>query len=454
MRTIEAPEVRQPVNAKIEPVQEPTAATEPTKPAKSAVSNTKPQVQREKREFTMSDDELDMLNTIYRATVNTVNLAREERTLVAKLEDVRGELNGNRETRDSLIKQLPEWLLKTRDGIELSSEDLENPSDDIELSSGSSVSDNETPADQANPKTNWRNQPTIEFAEGVSGLGERKLNTLADSFPTVGELNDARIRAANSRQHFSSELPNGLGKRIADELTERLMSAETNGDTRPASEVVEPRVEASGEAVSAEIATDEVVLSDDWITGTVKQLRDDNGGDYSFQFDADVWQEGYDAFTQSNSIDECPDDLTDDYRTDWLVGWLAAEAVRENADSATPKAEKSSEPVDGSAEPDESVESVANEQYDDVEDTASVADDSPGADAMTTDELLAFSASLGDDSNPDTSCKSSKDHWTEGYEAGVDEQEASDCPLLEIDAEQQRDWIRGWFEGCMVGEGL
>ena len=80
------------------------------------------------------------------------------------------------------------------------------------------------PAPAAVGSLAWRSIPAIRVCNEpspIKGLGAGKLATLAEKFPTLGDLEDARVATAGKGLH--TVLPNGCGKGLGELLTERII---------------------------------------------------------------------------------------------------------------------------------------------------------------------------------------------------------------------------------------
>lgn len=103
----------------------------------------------------------------------------------------------------------------------------------------------------------WQDTPTDELLDGVKGLGAKKLEAIVDLAPTAGKLEELRGEASRQCKSFADVLPKGCGQSIADAIEDRLVQLVANHNTPPASEQVEPRVEAESPASEADEETSE-----------------------------------------------------------------------------------------------------------------------------------------------------------------------------------------------------
>lgn len=111
-----------------------------------------------------------------------------------------------------------------------------------------------TPAsvDDSNTDQSWRLIPTDKVLEGVERLSEKKQELIIDQFPTLGDLQDARVEAAKEWLHFSKKLPKGIGETMADRIAERVL--DEVGRYSP--DLVEPKQVAAAPATPASSNSD------------------------------------------------------------------------------------------------------------------------------------------------------------------------------------------------------
>lgn len=69
----------------------------------------------------------------------------------------------------------------------------------------------------------WREMPTGEVCEGISGLGAKKLEALIALAPTLGKLVDLQAQAYNG--DFREQLPDGFGVKIAEKIENAIEAA-------------------------------------------------------------------------------------------------------------------------------------------------------------------------------------------------------------------------------------
>lgn len=80
-----------------------------------------------------------------------------------------------------------------------------------------------TAADKPISETvDWRKIPTLDIAQGIDGLGKKKLESIVDLFPTLGHLMDVRTEASKDFKPFHTLLPKGVGEAIGTELINRM----------------------------------------------------------------------------------------------------------------------------------------------------------------------------------------------------------------------------------------
>lgn len=186
----------------------------------------------------------------------------------------------------------------------------------------------------------WRSMPTANLTalSSIKGLGKGKRTALTEAFPTLGELESARARAADQRTHFSKQLPKGIGNDMADAIENALLAAMNSTANVPMGEVpTEPASEeatSDGEAANEETASDEtpawkkeVEADDRQILKRAEELDTGEPGCLDQKLDGKGWwQSGYDAWKEGYKQTDCTI-VPGPERDDWLRGWLAADVV-------------------------------------------------------------------------------------------------------------------------------
>lgn len=71
----------------------------------------------------------------------------------------------------------------------------------------------------------WQSISTASLLEGIEGLGAKKRDTLIETFPTLGKLEEARAEASKEFLPFKAKLPKGIGEKIASDLEEKMLQA-------------------------------------------------------------------------------------------------------------------------------------------------------------------------------------------------------------------------------------
>jgi len=69
--------------------------------------------------------------------------------------------------------------------------------------------------------TTWRDIPIAEVLSGISGLGSKKHEAIADMYANLGQLEDARGQASREFKTFQEFLPERIGPTMADKIQER-----------------------------------------------------------------------------------------------------------------------------------------------------------------------------------------------------------------------------------------
>lgn len=82
------------------------------------------------------------------------------------------------------------------------------------------------PNDAEQPEsTDWRSVETEGLLQNIEGMGKKKLESIVELFPTLGDLEDARGEASKDHQSFSSVLPKGIGQQLADQIENAMIEA-------------------------------------------------------------------------------------------------------------------------------------------------------------------------------------------------------------------------------------
>ena len=396
--------------------------------------------------------EIELLNTIYKATVKAINLAREVASVRAQLDEMQSELAAANDLRDSLVNELPETLLKLRDGVSVVP---------VAKVAASVVSSEAAEPEPFNG--DWQSLDTSEIIKGIEGLGPKKIDAIIQQAPTLGKLMAVLITARSERKHFSACLPKGVGKGSADELESRLLAAQTAGDTRPASEVVEPRVEKTTEPAAQASSPD--IKHEQWVRAMASSMRANAAdGSLDSETDSDTWDEGYQEFGLGSSITRCPIGYTDAAKLDWIRGWLAGEMMGSDVSDLASTAIAAADEV-----ADDEPESIERETVDSVEEYEDISDDEDAssdeatpaefvevlvdekAPALTLQFLETLAESIKGTGN--TKAHSDESAWNLGYESGIDELPLESCPSG-LTTGGVGDWVRGWIEGSSIGAGI
>lgn len=76
--------------------------------------------------------------------------------------------------------------------------------------------------------TGWETEPTRPLVESIDGLGKKKVDQICELFPTLGDLQKARVEASNEWVYFKEKLPKGIGEQSADAISEKLLDFVTD----------------------------------------------------------------------------------------------------------------------------------------------------------------------------------------------------------------------------------
>jgi len=78
--------------------------------------------------------------------------------------------------------------------------------------------------DDPNADTTWKLIPTSQVIDGIKVMGAKKAEKIIDLAPTLGDLEELRAAASKAFKPFASVLPQGVGKNMADEIEERILT--------------------------------------------------------------------------------------------------------------------------------------------------------------------------------------------------------------------------------------
>jgi hypothetical protein len=354
-------------------------------------------------------EEHRLLNPIYLVETEIQSLTAQESDLSSQLESVRKELMASRDAKKTLLEALPGRLLALRDGREFAPPKTETKP-------VATVTDKP-------PAIDLSSRSTAEFIKGVPNLGEKKAAMIVDQYPTVADLNQARIAAVNERVHFSKKLPKGCGPGIADELTNRLLAAETGSDNEPpASEVVEPRT------------TDEA-KHEQWLRANYKSLKASATEESLGADRGESWEDGFQDCNNGNEYFDCPIELQDAHKLEWLRGWMYRDHFAgDTTPTETEATQETIQPIDIDDKPQSATEA----------ETQVVAD-------KVIESLQELAERVKADANRKP--RTDADTWNDGYATAIDEQPLEACPTSLSD-DLRADWVRGWIVGNDTSDGL
>jgi ribosome modulation factor len=350
-----------------------------------------------------------LLDPIYAAHASILEAEQRELELENELADLRFNLSDYRDAKKQLLEELPMQLFTIRTGQAPLNVVPKSPKPES------------APAAPTEPDNAWRAILTNTITKGVVGLGVKKAETLIDEFPTLGDLCDAMARATAAHRHFADELPKGIGKQSADELANRVMAAQTKGDTRPAAEVVEPRkkktsvvIESPGVGGASHATFVREWLKEVSDVATEKDLR---------VYEGESFDEGFEAASEGAAAFDCPEGFKREHQIDWLCGWLCYTKFNSDADPVT--------------------------ESGDTTDTTNI-DDNPDLHSRFVESAVKWLSDNPDELSVDKA--SDREIWQVGFDAAHEGAVAEDCPVEVATTSQetavteamQVDWLRGW----------
>lgn len=172
----------------------------------------------------------------------------------------------------------------------------------------------------------------------IKRLGGQKLQRIYDEFPTIGDMEIARKRAHDNRDHFAKVLPQGIGRGIADAIEEVLLNVLGNFDVgapeREDEVATEQPTEQSEQSeqpttnnkahsdVQANVIPFVVQRANEIDNGQPCCLNDCGAGD------GRAWQGGFDASEAGWLLSDCPY-VAGKIQDDWIRGFLSAELLKD-----------------------------------------------------------------------------------------------------------------------------
>ena len=174
--------------------------------------------------------------------------------------------------------------------------------------------------------TEWRKMSTIDLLGGTKGLGKKKLESLCDLAPTVGELEDLRGQASRAFKSFKEMLPAGFGDKVASEIEDQIIEHVAKFANPPASEQVKENAPAVDDDLRMEL--------EDFAAEKIEEIRNEAKEIEWTQDDCIVSKNGecsemargYNDFeANKSSIDFPADFITKESVELWCEGWVAAE---------------------------------------------------------------------------------------------------------------------------------
>lgn len=209
-------------------------------------------------------------------------------------------------------------------------------------------------ADQDWGDGNWRTASTSDVLDGVKGLGKKKLESLCDIAPTIGDLEDLR---GTSHGVFKNVLPHGFGDKVASEIEDRLIEFIAKRSTPPASEQVKQN--ATTEEIKTETpGQDDHETNVEMVKALIDRFRNDSeiekwdARDCNFNDETVALQcspemeRGFRDCNANFPIESFPVDWNDSQLSDWAYGYVCAEVMKLIADDGTTGRESPVIPID------------------------------------------------------------------------------------------------------------
>lgn len=161
----------------------------------------------------------------------------------------------------------------------------------------------------------WRDLPTVELLTGLTGLGKKKIETLSEAVPTVGDLEDLRGKASEQHKSFAELLPKGFGQKAVDSIENALIDHIANYSASMTPAVNQPYEHFPW-----------VIKQEETCRNTLATYEPPVPSDADYEW----YSDGAESFEDGAPITECPvrsEEVSEDDQVDWMFGWLMTEKL-------------------------------------------------------------------------------------------------------------------------------
>jgi hypothetical protein len=361
----------------------------------------------------VTSDEFALLDSLYqsylrflKASKNQAQAAKDLAAAQTAFDACQGETSGAKEAFEVILKSLPDELVKIRDPQAQAMIESVREMQAVSISSSNQALP-ECAKQAIESSANydlWRSLSTQKIVDlGVPGLGKKKAELLVEKFPTIGDLEDSRVEAADSRVHWSKKLPKGFGVEVADAIYDAMAKLLRQIET---AKECEPELDVS--AVQDNPSEPSLAVDPDPEPPEVSDIDADDELEYEdldSEDDDDVNSEYHEVavpFDEQKLVDRLK----------------SADAQLRDEDDSDP-------PSNGSIEITalEWVESLYNEITED-----------------TSQQKKLWGLNQAGKNSPE---------WEKGRKAQEDGFEIADCPYGKDREQAARDWLRGWIAASM-----
>jgi len=170
-------------------------------------------------------------------------------------------------------------------------------------------------------KAGWESESIkVLLKPSLPGMGAKKIDSLIDEVPTLGDFEKLRSQVGRDADHLSKLLPKGFGEKLTDDLENRQLEFIAN---------FQPVDSVAGAGVIDDVPDspeqdENLTEEEQQLLSRLNQLATDESGDWmDVRKDPEVWGSGFEAGNAGEEIGECIYTASDN-QDDWLRGWASA----------------------------------------------------------------------------------------------------------------------------------